>query len=615
MVCNTILNYKFINLLIQTNILWRVVLISTLLFFYTISSSQNQKVADSLIYIYESGGELEVETKLELLHNIAANHTVSAEKIKYAELLIETAKNPNNDFWLYKGFMELGSGYRLQGDLHLALDSYLKCSEAAQRDDYVEGIGGAYAAIADIYSINDNSRNAILYYNRAIEILSKTTDSIVYATVVLNAGDEYFNNENYDSALLYFEESGKIFEKVQYPIGKAYNLGNIGMVYAELDQDALAESNINEAVTILEELKDYYPISVYLTYMSDIYLNKDEEAKALAYARRSLELAEQYGLKEQISDANLKLSELYEHVGNMEESYKYYKDHITYRDSVTNIESVQLMANLRTDYEVSQKQVEVDLLTQQKKNQKIIVIATVIALFLICLLAYGLYRRYLFIQKTSKIIEEEKNRSEALLLNILPEETAQELKEHGKIKAKKFDLVTVLFTDFKGFTKFAEEVEPEHLVKSIDFYFKAFDEITTKYGLEKIKTIGDSYMCAGGLPTVNQTHARDVIYAAKEIIELVQKEYQAKDDLIHFEIRIGVHTGPVIAGIVGIKKWQYDIWGDTVNIASRMESMSEPGKVNLSEATYNEINGEFSCEYRGEIEVKNRGSLKMYFLS
>jgi adenylate cyclase len=135
-----------------------------------------------------------------------------------------------------------------------------------------------------------------------------------------------------------------------------------------------------------------------------------------------------------------------------------------------------------------------------------------------------------------------------------------------------------------------------------------------KYDLEKIKTIGDSYMCACGLPTLNPSHAQQVARAAKEMIAFVKNEFQNPDDLNHFEIRIGIHTGPVVAGIVGIKKWQYDIWGDTVNIASRMEANSTAGRINLSESTYQKIKDEFPCEYRGEIKVKNHDSVKMYFL-
>jgi class 3 adenylate cyclase len=183
------------------------------------------------------------------------------------------------------------------------------------------------------------------------------------------------------------------------------------------------------------------------------------------------------------------------------------------------------------------------------------------------------------------------------------------------VQAKKFESATVLFTDFREFTKHAESAAPEQLIKSVDHYFKEFDEIITRHGLEKIKTIGDAYMCAGGLPSESISHATDTIVAAKEMIAFVDKELHSENDLIHFEIRIGVHTGPVIAGIVGNKKWQYDIWGDTVNIAARIESKSESGKINLSESTYCEIKDQFPCEYRGEIEIKNHGPVKMYFLS
>ncbi len=230
-------------------------------------------------------------------------------------------------------------------------------------------------------------------------------------------------------------------------------------------------------------------------------------------------------------------------------------------------------------------------------------------------MAIGLYRRNTFIRKTKQIIEEEKERSDALLLNILPEETALELKEKGKVKAKKYDSVTVLFTDFKGFTSYSEKLSPEALVETIDFYFSKFDAIIEKYGLEKIKTIGDAYMCAGGLHDEETDHASRMVMAAMEIASFVE---ETKNDVVAseltFDIRIGLNSGPVVAGVVGTHKFAYDIWGDAVNVASRMESMSEPGKINISEDTFALIKDEFNCEYRGEIEAKNRGSLKMYFV-
>jgi class 3 adenylate cyclase len=467
-----------------------------------------------------------------------------------------------------------------------------------------------------------NHNNSVYYYLSAINILREVNDSVNLASALVNAGDEYFNYGELDSALIFFNESGAIFKAINSEIGVAYNLGNTGLVYAQMGRNEIAENDLNKAIQILTELGDYYPICVYLTYMSDIYIERGEELTAVNYAQRSLDLAKLYGLKDQISDAYLKLSELYEKMGKPIESIKHYKEHIIYKDSVNSITAVQEMADLRTNYEVSLKQGEVDLLEKESeisdlraRRQKFLIYGTGIILVMVALLAFGVLHRNKYIDKTNLIIEDEKSRSDSLLLNILPEETAQELKEHGKVKAKKIDSATVLFTDFKDFTKLAEHTDPEKMVTSIDFYFKKFDEITTKYSLEKIKTIGDSYMCAGGLHKSDQNHARDVIKAAKEMVELVDSELHADNDLIHFEVRIGVHTGPVVAGIVGIKKWQYDIWGDTVNIASRMESNSESGMINLSETTYNKIKDEFPCEYRGEIEVKNRGSMKMYFLS
>ena len=256
-----------------------------------------------------------------------------------------------------------------------------------------------------------------------------------------------------------------------------------------------------------------------------------------------------------------------------------------------------------------------DLLNEQKRNQRIVVIATATALLLIGILAVGLYRRNKFISRTKEIIEKEKRRSDDLLLNILPEETAAELKSKGKVQPKRFDSVSVMFTDFKGFTAYSDKLSPEELVDSIDYYFSNFDKIIERHGLEKIKTVGDAYMCAAGLPYPSPDHAVKIVEAALEISEFVKESKKNDpDDMTRFDIRIGVNSGPVVAGVVGTKKFAYDIWGDTVNIASRMESNSEPGRINISEETYRLVKDYYSCSYRGELEAKNKGLMKMYFV-
>jgi class 3 adenylate cyclase len=212
----------------------------------------------------------------------------------------------------------------------------------------------------------------------------------------------------------------------------------------------------------------------------------------------------------------------------------------------------------------------------------------------------------------------EKERSDKLLLNILPAEVADELKASGEAEAKLINEVTVLFTDFKGFTAMSEQLSPQELVRDIHECFSAFDRIMEKHGIEKIKTIGDSYMAAGGLPTPNSTHAMDVVKAALEILEFIEKGKKHRQDQVlpYFEIRIGIHTGPVVAGIVGVKKFAYDIWGDTVNTASRMESSGEVGQVNISETTFALVKDGPGLTFtaRGKVQAKGKGEMEMYFV-
>jgi len=447
------------------------------------SMAQDQKLTDSLINLYES--ESYEGDKLALLKQIAEEESNPDQQLVYAELLITAAATDSIFEYLMSGHLQKGNALHLRGDYDEALASYFVSIGYAKRIDDIHGIGAVTIAVANLYSEIGNSANAKTYYDQGIAILRKTEDTISLASALLNAGDEAFNAKNYDTALRYFDESEQLFKKIDYVIGAAYNMGNVGMVYAEQNKDELAEKNINEAIRLLEELEDFYGISVYLTYMSDIYFRQNDFPTALRYAKRSLELATRYKLNNQISDANLKLSDLHEQNGDFVNAYKHYKEHIVYRDMVKNIETVEQMADQRTDFEVSQKQIEVDLSEQKRKNQRILVIATIIALFLIVLLAVGQFRRINFIRKTKQIIEDERDKSDRLLLNILPEETAEELKLNGKVTAKKYDATTVLFTDFKGFTSYSEGLSPEALVETVGFYFSKFDAIIEKTWIRK----------------------------------------------------------------------------------------------------------------------------------
>jgi adenylate cyclase len=211
----------------------------------------------------------------------------------------------------------------------------------------------------------------------------------------------------------------------------------------------------------------------------------------------------------------------------------------------------------------------------------------------------------------------ERRKSEELLLNTLPRKIADELKQTGKVKPVYYQSASILFTDFKDFTKLAEQLTPEELVEELDYCFSSFDMLIEAHNLEKLKTIGDSYMCVGGIPTPNPTHAIDAVLAALQIQAFMgwRRQEKIQNNQPYWEIRIGIHSGPLLAGVIGKKKFTYDVWGDAVNIASRMESSSLPGAINISQSTFELVKDFFDCEYRGKIAVKNKGDIDMYFVN
>jgi adenylate cyclase len=255
-------------------------------------------------------------------------------------------------------------------------------------------------------------------------------------------------------------------------------------------------------------------------------------------------------------------------------------------------------------------------------------LAIILYLILFFLIIWALYRQLdlrfarkqymleMLINKRTEDLIIEKEKSETLLANVLPKNTADEIMSKGKASKIKYNFVTVLFSDIQGFTKIAEEMNPEVLIDELDKFFFHFDSVVEKYGIEKIKTIGDAYMCAGGIPEKNRTNPVEVILAALEMKSYMKKlkDTSELEGMKFWDIRMGIHTGTVVAGVVGQKKLSYDIWGDTVNTASRMESSGEAGKINISGTTYEFVKEFFTCEYRGKMPVKYKGELEMYFV-
>ena len=516
------------------------------------------------------------------------------------------------------------------------------------------------------FAIRSDYPKALNHFQRGLKLLEEIGDRKGIASALMNIGNIYMYQGDYPKALDYYQRSLKIYEEISNNNGIANSLGNIGNIYKNQGEYLKALDNYQRCLKIHEEIVDINGIAASLSNIGNIYKKQGDYYKALDYYQRSLKISEEIDHKKGMASSLNDIGSLYHNLGDYQKSinkcsnglllaqyigsvelqrdacqclydgYKtsgngnkaleYHEQMLVLDDSLNAEETAKTLQQMEFSKQVfadSMANVKKERLVQEAHEEEVhkknrtrngLIIGGVFFV----LLAGGIYSRLRFTKRAKAAVEHEKDRSENLLLNILPADIAEELKTKGKADARDFDMVSILFTDFKGFTSASEKMSAKDLVANINQCFEAYDGICKKFKVEKIKTIGDAYMAAGGLPVPTEDSVKNTVLAALEIqafITQLHQEKEAKGEHA-FEMRVGIHTGAVVAGIVGVKKFQYDIWGDTVNTASRIESNGAVGKVNISQATYDLLKEDtsFAFESRGKIEAKGKGEIEMYFI-
>ncbi len=540
------------------------------------------------------------------------------------EIALEVFKSINDLNGVSNMLNNLGAVHFNGGDSEAALDFYLQSLKVAETNGDSLRIVTALINIGSIYLLKEaGHKRAFQYYKRALPLSLKLEDYDAIGTCAVNMGEIYLADTlKLDSALFYFETALNAYQKSATG-NVSIALNSIGKVYSVRGEFDKAISYQKEAYDLAKALDARLEMAQTLLSLANTYERQGNIPKAIESFRIAEKLAEEIGAYNLVLLAYGGLADSYAMISDFGEAYLYKTLFSNIKDTIYNAEmDKQLQAKTLT-YEIDKKQGQISLLEKDQelkevelKRQKAIRNATMLVGILLLVVLGGLFSRYQYTRKTNKIIAAEKDRSDKLLLNILPQETADELKSNGSATPKYYEKVSVLFTDFKGFTSIAEKLSPQELVEELNQCFMAFDSIIDIYKLEKIKTIGDAYMCAGGIPAINSNNPIDVVDAAlaiRDFMEQLKVERLAMGKEI-WELRIGIHTGPVISGVVGKNKFAYDIWGDAVNTASRMESSGIPGKVNISGATHQFVEEHFHCVHRGRIEAKNKGEIDMYIV-
>ena len=475
-----------------------------------------------------------------------------------------------------------------QGNHLLALKSHLQALKTYERLNDLQRFASSANNIGLIYYEQKNFEEALKMFEHALQIRKDRNDQKAMSDLLGNIGMIYRAQSNFHEALDYYQQAQRLAEKIadKSKLGSCYI--NMGKVFKDLGQQSIAIAYYETALGLFKEVNEKRGVVQSYLNLGEIFLEKHEYDKAKDFLENAIKSSIEIGLKNYLRDALLSLSTLNAVQKNYEKAYENYVEYTSIDKEILNADTSKQIAQMSVRYEMEQKEREAEL-------DRI---------------------RHDELKKSYELLDVEKKRSEDLLHNILPVEIADEIKRTGKTEARYYESATVMFCDIVGFTKISEQLTPKMLIYCIDFCYRKFDEIVEQFGIEKIKVIGDSYMCAGGLPVENKTHAIDMVKAAfamRDFTLQFSKEQKEKG-LPEFHFRFGIHTGSLVTGVVGQRKFTYDIWGDTVNVAARMEQSSETDRLNISESTFELIKEKFRCSPRGKIEAKNKGKIEMYFV-
>lgn len=580
--------------------------------------------ADSLSQLAIEAAKRAGSVKFEAESMINLGHTAQ----KRGEFRKALAMRPEIEALLKKGGTErqwgnletlMGNCHSKLGNLSAALECHQKSLTHFEKINDKKGIKSSMNNTAIVYANQKRLDKALEIFKNISAFDIAANDTFALASDVRNEALCLIDMKRQAEALPLLDSALAIFTRFENLAGMAETSGAIGIIHYETGNYEKAHPYFEEEIRIYTQLGKKHNLGGGHINLGRNAIKLRKFDLAEKNIKQGLDMVKSLGHKEYISIGYLSLAQLDSARNNLKSAFENFKLYKLYQDSILNQTTTEQLAEMDARFESARKEQEIAILNKDSEiQQKEIAKQKLVRNGFVGAFALMLAFAAIFLVQRNRI-KKEKDRSEELLLNILPYETAQELKTKGTADAQHIDEVTVLFTDFKGFTQLSEKLSPKELVAEINDCFSEFDRICERHGIEKIKTIGDAYMAAGGLPTANHTHAVDVVKAACEIRDFMHRRYNSVANQLsvenRFQVRIGVHTGPVVAGIVGLKKFQYDIWGDTVNTANRMETSGEVGMVNISQSTYELVKDRFNCTYRGEVEAKGKGMLKMYFVA